>query len=351
MLARLLAVVLAGVMVVGALALRARMDAGPAASGDPPGGGRVHCVSELAAICDRLPGEGDLAVQVVDAGMTLAALAGAPTGASADQAEAGQPDAWLTLAPLPQIARDRRTRAGLQPLLGEDRPPLGRSPLLLAVWGSRAGVLEPVCGGPITWACVGDAAPATWAELGGPVTWGPVKPGHADPNATAGGLLVLSQAAASRVGRTDLSTRDLEDQGFFSWFTGLERAVPSFRPSAGSHLREMVLTGPSTFDVAGVLEAEAVPLLATGRAPDLQLRDSTPVATADVVIVGVGPDGEGVADLVAERAGRLLAANAWRVDGEALDERLEPRDLPEGNGLPSAGAMEALRTTWLEVAG
>jgi hypothetical protein len=347
MLARLFAVLFAVVMVVGAVALRDRLDARSADQDPPPDGGRVHCVTELAAVCEELGAEGDLTMQVADARTTLEAL----TGATADEDGAERMDAWLTFAPLPQIARDRRTRAGLQPLLGEDRPRLGRSPLLLAVWASRAEVLELACGGAIDWACVGEVAPATWAELGGSETWGPVKPGHADPDETAGGLLVLSQAAASRLGRTDLSTRDLDDPGFFSWFAGLERAVPSFRPSAGSHLEQMVLTGPSTFDIAGVLEAQAAPLLTTGRAADLELRDSTPAATADVVVVGVGPAGQAVADLVAERAGELLAANAWRVEGEALDERLAPRNLPADNGLPSAGAMEALRTTWLEVSG
>jgi hypothetical protein len=222
-------------------------------------------------------------------------------------------------------------------------------------------VLRERCRGALSWQCVGEATtgPGTWAAVGGAGAWGPVKPGHADPAASETGLLLLGQLAASHFGRADVTSRDLDDIGFFSWFTSLEQAVPSFRPSSGAPLLAMIQFGPSSYDVVGVVEAEAVDLLARSadRASTLRLQRIEPLATADVHVTPVGSDGrvEDLVEAVSAQAPELLAQAGWRVEGRAPEGALaqvgvqDLGALPASTGLPSAGTLEALRRTWSEV--
>lgn len=216
MVSRLLAVLVAAGLVVAALAARGRIDAPRLAVGGDATG-TVLCVTELADVCTALEAAagGDLAVTVEDAGATLDALAGTEPPAA---------DAWLTLAPWPQMARDRREAALLDPLVGEDRAGLGHSPLVLVSWEERAEALAGHCD-PVTWDCVGEVAGEEWAGIGGDARWGPVKVGHAHPGRSAGGLLVLHQAVANRVGTAAYSRQHLRDDPAFSaWFTDFQRA-------------------------------------------------------------------------------------------------------------------------------
>lgn len=328
MVSRLLAVLVAAGLIVGALATRDRVDTPGLPGADPAG--TVVCATELRQVCDDLAGDG-LAVRVQDAGVTLDELA------ADDPPAIG---AWLTLRPWPQMVRDRREHAGLEVLLGDDSATLAVSPLVLAVWDDRAEVLAGVCE-PVSWRCVGDVAGGTWADVGGPDTWGPVKPGHADPIRSAGGLLALHQATADRLGSTDYTRRDLDDPAFFGWFTTLQDAVPDFRPSSGSPLLAMAQVGPAAFDVVGAVEAEVLALRerAAERVERLEVLPGEPPVAAEVVVVAVSPDTR-VAERVADAAPDLLAARRWST-----------QDAQAAHAVPSPGALEALRATWSEVIG
>jgi hypothetical protein len=361
-----LALLAVAALIVAALQIRAAREGpgdGPLAGGDAtepsaPGDGpagdpgdvsgalTLGCADVLEPVCAELAPilrEDGFDVRVA----TPTAAAGGPP------VERG---ALLTLAPLAALA----VPAGAAEA---EVAVLARSPLVAAVWDDRAEVLLEHCGGTLTWRCVGEAAggEGTWTAIGGPAPWGPVKPGHADPTASEAGALVLGHLAASYFGRADVSRQDLDDVGFFAWFTDLEQAVPSFRPSSGSPLLAMIQFGPASFDVVGVVEAEAVSLLA--RAADrtgstLRLRPVEPIATADVQVTAVGSDGavQDVVEAVTERAPALLARAGWRVEGQAPEGALaqvgvqQLGALPASTGLPSAGALDALRRTWSEVA-
>ena len=266
-------------------------------------------------------------------------------------------DGWLTTARDAEIVRDARTRAQLSAVLGSPLGPIARTPLMLAIWKDRAAALSDRCGGTVTWKCLGDVAGLRWSSLGGDAAWGDVKPGHADPQATGEGLAIIGQAASQYFGRSDLSTADYDDGGFLDWFTQLERAVPS---GAGvgdeSDFVRMLTAGPSVYDVVATTEAEAGPLLANSardRRDAVTLLYPAPVATLDIVFAPVAGRDTGLQDTVTGDDGRAALAHAgFRVDGEDRPLGVPDRPpLPTKSNLPDAGSLSALLQTWREVTG
>ncbi len=252
--------------------------------------------------------------------------------------------------------RDARERGGLPPTVRAPSAPIGRSPLVLAIWKDRADVLTARCGGKqLDWKCIGDVAGASWASIGGSTAWGTVKPGHAIPATDGVGLLVIGQAATQYFGRTNLSRDDYADDGFLDWFGRLERSI---RFDPGSAFERMLVGGPAIYDVVGTTEAEAGPLLAAAsadRRAQLRLRSPRPVASADAVYVPIAGarEADALGDLLTGDDGRVALARAgWRVDGEprAKGVRSTPV-LPARPNLPTAGSLEALLETWREVTG
>jgi hypothetical protein len=346
---RLLALVVALALVGAAFGIRALVDGGS----DGDGGGSDAALSLLCSgelgVCDALA-QADLNIDVTVA----------PAGTSADELAAGDLrslgyDGWLTFGREAEIARDARDRAGLPRTLGRPTAPIGRSPLVLAVWKDRGDVLASRCGGKLDWRCIGDVAGASWASIGGESAWGTVKPGHADPAVNGDGLLVIGQAASDFFGRSDLSRDDYTDDAFLDWFGRLERSI---RFDPGSAFERMLVGGPAIYDVVGTTEAEAAPLLADAsadRRAQLRLLYPSPVASADVVYVPItGAPGAGeLGDILAGDDGReALAAAGWRVDGEPRAKGIPAKPaLPARPNLPNAGSLEALLETWREVTG
>ena len=347
---RLVALLVAVILVGAAVGIRALVDGG----GDSGGGGgsdeplSLLCSSELGA-CEALASSNP------DIDVTIA-----PGGTSADQLATGDLqslgyDGWLTLGREAEIARDARERAGLPRTLGRPTVPIARSPLVLAVWKDRGDVLTSKCGGALDWRCIGDVAGASWASIGGQSAWGTVKPGHANPAVDGAGLLVIGQAASNFFGRSDLSRDDYTDDAFLDWFGRLERSI---RFDPGSAFERMLVGGPAVYDVVGTTEAEAAPLLAgasADRRAQLRLLYPSPVASADVVYVPItgAPGAEDLGDRLTGDDGRsALGAAGWRVDGEARAKGIPTKPvLPARANLPTAGSLEALLETWREVTG
>lgn len=342
---RLGALALAVLLVAGAFALRARGDAtpdpdtpshAPTAAADA---GVITCAAELG-ICDALADAlGDaVQVQVEDGVVTARGLA-----------EAATTHPWVTLGALVDVVADARDRASRRDLFAPDPPVAATSPLVLVGWQDRLAVLDDACG--TTWSCIGEVATGTWAEVGGQAAWGSPKPAHAAPDRSGTGLLVAAQAVASRLDGAAVTSRALDDPAFESWFAGLERAVPSFRPSSGSQLVEMVQFGRASRDVVGTTEAEAAAVLARAgsRGADLQVVPaSPPVAATAVVAVPVGTQvPAGLESAVTE----VLQAAGWRVAGATPGLAL-PTPLPEPTGTAptlSGGALEAVLVRWERV--
>ncbi|MEN3315026.1 MAG: hypothetical protein V7605_1260 [Acidimicrobiaceae bacterium] len=343
---RVLAVVAAAAMVAGSLAVRSRLDR---TSTERSQVLRLTCTTELTAACTTLAHDD-----------TRVRLTVEPAGTTADRLATADGDlgldGWLTTAPWPDIVDLERGGHSLGRLFPATKPTLARSPLVVAVWKDRAAVLGATCKGPVGWRCLGEAAGAGgWSAIGGRPEWGDVKVGLAPPVSDGVGLAVLGQAVGSWFGRPDVSTGDLDDDAFKTWFAGLVRAVP---PSAASPIETMLATGPAAFDAAGAVEAEAGPLLATAaRGKQVDLLYPSPMATADVVLATPAVDAAGSsASLRGVAAGsaarKALAGSGWRVDGQPRSQGVpDTPGLPATAGLPSPGLLDALRARWHEVTG
>lgn len=344
--ARLLAFVAAIAMVVGAVAVRARLDDNEERASTVL---RLVCATELAAACEAVAADeaaGRVAVTVEAADVTAERLSSGPEGSAAVQ----EIDGWLVTAPWPAIVAEARERAGLEPLLSAERPVLARSPVVLAVWPERGAVLVRHCKVPaVGWRCLGDTAGRRWEEIRGQSTWGAVKPGLPEVS-TATGLAVVGAATVGYFGRADVARIDLDDDGYRDWLTRLERSVPS---RSASPLEDMLLTGRAAFDAVGAVEAEAGPLLArSARAEKPQLIYPSPVATADVVLgTGRGRRADLLREVVAGGIGaKALASSGWRVDGQPRARGVPAAPaLPSNSGLPSPGVLEALRAAVREI--
>lgn len=342
---RLLALAAAAGMVVGALALRA--DAPGRADGGDGGRGaggplRLTCAAELADACRALAdGRGDVDVTVEEPGDSADRLVAASPADVAD-------DGWMVPAPWAQLVEDERRRTGAPPLLDTSGPVLARTPLVVAVWSDRAEALAGTCQGQLGWRCIGEVAGDPWSAVGGEEAWGPVKPVVPDPVRTSAGLFSLGQATAAYHGRTDLSRADLDDDGYRDWLSSLAGGL--VHPPDPS-LQAMLPFGRARFDLLATTEASALPLVErVARAQELALRIPEPVATADVVLATRRDDDRATAlrELTGGADGRAaLAAAGWRVAGDG--DAATPRPgLPDGNGLPSPGVLEALRRVWQE---
>ncbi len=334
MVTRVLAVLAAVAMVVGAIVVRANLDNNGAGGTTSPTTLRIVCATELAAVCEAL--DGQVGTTVEDASTTAARLTTVGDGQEPPL------DGWLVTAPWPEIVDGARSRAGSEPFL-DVGDVLARSPVVLAVNTTRSKVLAARCNAEVGWKCVGDAAGVAWQDLpNGRPEWGPVKVGH-PPATTAGGLTIAGAAAVGYFdGSTDLSATELADRGFQNWLRRLESGpqIP------GSPLLTM-LSRPSAFDVVGALEAEAGPAIATASATKPVLLYPSPVATADVVLAtSDGGAGRRVAELLAGTAARrALAAAGWRVDGvpPAAGIRTSVK-LPTTSNLPEPDVLDALRS-------
>ena len=107
----------------------------------------------------------------------------------------------------------------------------------------------------------------------------------------------------------------------------------------------MVTRGPGAFGAAGALEVTARE--AAGR-DGFRVLYPAPVTTADLVAVPIGDAGDDADELAGDGALRqALAESGWRVDGEPAAEGVDTSvELPDDDGLPSGGVVQALLDLW-----
>jgi hypothetical protein len=344
---RVLALVGAIAMVAGALVLRSVLDGdgGGRTSDDPV---TIACVRELRTACEAIAAEEGVEVRIEDFPVTAAALTGSDPAGTVDI------DAWVAPGPIAAGVNEQLALAGRDPVLGEPSEVLARSPLVLVGWTERLTPLREHCGGTLSWTCIGESADVAWSELGGSGAWGALKPGHARPDLAIDGLLVMSQAAADRLGTTDYASNDFADPAFRTWFEQLEQTVADLQSGGSTPLDRMLSQGVAAYDVVGTTEAQAVPAVARSRDRDrLEVLRLDPQATADVVVTPVlGAEGAERAErtMRSATAAEALAATGWRVPGQTLAEGLDAQaTLPDDDGAPAPGVLLALLTLWQEV--
>lgn len=144
---------------------------------------------------------------------------------------------------------------------GADAPvPLVLTPLVLVAWEDRAAALagkEKQVG----FRQLHDAIknPKGWPGVGGKADWGFVKLGHTNPSRSNSGLQALILIAYEfQNKRSGLTVADLLDQKFQDFLKTIEKGVPKFGTSTGTFMEEMVLYGPSKYDVVVTYENLAI---------------------------------------------------------------------------------------------
>jgi hypothetical protein len=349
---RLLALLAAAVMVVGAIVVRGLVD--DDGGGDSEGGSgdtvELVCGTDLLAACNLLA-EGDGGPEVV--------VTAEDEAVTAQRLADGDPvlddgTAWLAAGPWPAIAE--AGGAELPSLSGSET--LARSPAVIVARDDRMSALEAACG-TVTWACIGDGAGADWADLGGEATWGRVEVGL--PSTARGdGSAAVNQAVASRVGRSDFATNDLEDPAVDSWFARL--ADESGANATGTTPLARFLSVPGSLGVVGASEAEAVDALSSAAsAGDYVVVAPEPVVTSDVRLWAGSDDALGAAldRLGPDRLASALGRAGWRTAGGAAtagadadsmgaDLRSAAVALPDGDGLPAPGVVATVNRRWDE---
>lgn len=292
---RIVALVIAMVLIVGAVIVRGVIDdnGSPSSSRSHEGPIRVVCATEVYDACASLD-PSRYEVRGEDAAVTAATLSGdaAPTF-----------DVWITPSSWPGIVDDARTRSGGSAALVAEEEQVARSPIV-------------VVGGT-------DVAGCDWHCLGGKsFTLG------AAPPTSALGTIELGAAATGYFGKATFAANDLDTQ-FRSWLEGMtQRVVANDQPVT------TLLQSRAFFDAAISTEAAARTQLdaaSADRKAGLSLQYPAPVAYVDVVAVDVDPARARVAAGVARTVGALLQSRGWKQPSSATD------------GLPRPGVLAALR--------
>lgn len=142
-------------------------------------------------------------------------------------------------------------------LEGADAPqPLVITPLVLVMWQERAAALWP--NGPSSnfWGELHNAIadPRGWAARGHP-DWGVVKFGHTSPATSNSGLQTMVLLAYAYHNKAaDLTVQDVLDPGFEQWLREIEGSMTQYGESTGTFMQDIVLYGPSRYDVVAVYE-------------------------------------------------------------------------------------------------
>jgi hypothetical protein len=337
---RVLAVGAAVCLVVAAVLARRALDDDGGRDGDGTDF-ELICGTDLAAVCDGLASEGGISVVVEDESITAARVQSGEL--TLDRS------AWLAAAPWPAIGAVGAGAAGggFPDLAGS--AVLADSPVVIVARKDRMEAIVGACGEP-TWACIGEHAGGSWTELGGQAAWGRVE--VALPPATTGaGTVAVSQAVASKVGRTDYAINDIDEEPATSaWFDRFASQSKANQRDDMSPLGQF-LRVPGSLGVVGALESEAeVELGHASNASSMRTVIPEPRARAEVRLWSESRDtlGDAIERLDLDRLTSSLTDSGWNADDPAGTGIMASEDqgpYPDA-GLPDAGVLAAVATRW-----
>ena len=161
------------------------------------------------------------------------------------------------------LADDWKTKHAGDMIIGsgaEQPQPLVLTPLVFVAWEDRGKVLDNE-GKGISWLRIHDAvaSPKGWPGVGGDANWGFVKLGHTNPTLSNSGLqALLLMAHAVHGKRSGLEVSDVVDTKFQQFLETIEKGVPKFGNSTGTFMTDMVLYGPSKYDIVVTYESLAI---------------------------------------------------------------------------------------------
>ncbi|MDF1595698.1 MAG: substrate-binding domain-containing protein [Acidimicrobiia bacterium] len=201
---------------------------------------------------------------------------------------------------------------------------VARSPIAIAVWQDRAGVLGAHCGGAINLACLSAAFGEEWEDLGGLPSWGGFKLGLADPTLSEAGLTAWRAVAGAGVP------------------PGLEAALRLQADGDAGLMADVLLFGTARADVVVTTEVAISGQLANapGRGGRLVVSYPDPAPWVEYVVGTSG--GRGTDDLI---AGLLSDDLQSRLGAFGLrPARVETSGLADGLGTPGV-ALPAMDET------
>jgi hypothetical protein len=320
---RLLALLAAVAMVVVAVAVRARIDNG--GGGDASTALHLVCATELSDVCDAIHTKG-VDVTIEPATVTADRL----RSVDADKADI---DGWLAPGPWGAIV-DAARAPSAGDLFAAKGEVLARSPFVVAVWKDRRARLA--CPDPVAFACVGDAVISRGIRLG-----------MAADN-EAEGVLADAALGAGHIKNPHFATNDLDETDLADWIAAVDTNADQVgRNPGGRSFTELLTFGEAAADGYLSTEADIGPVLAGAvKRGQLDVAYPSPIVTADVEFFGrPGNRSNRLSAIVRGRAtSTSLRDHGWRVVGlPNIPGVADTPRLPDDDGLPSAGVLEALR--------
>ena len=169
---------------------------------------------------------------------------------------------------------------------------LALSPMVFVMWKDRYDAFVSKYGS-LNFETIAQALadPGGWNSIADKPNWGFFKFGHTNPNQSNSGMLSLVLMAQHFHRKTTpLEMADIVNPEFQSWLKTIEGSVSGLINSTGNMMRDMVLKGPSTYDVIFVYENVAIDYLknAEGRwgqlhvsYPDINIWNNNPYYIID----------------------------------------------------------------------
>ncbi len=191
-----------------------------------------------------------------------------------------------------------------------------RSPIAIAVWQDRDGVLKNHCGGAVDLTCLSPIYGDPWSDLGGLDGWGGVKLGLADPTTSVAGMAAWQAVAAAGVP------------------PGLDAALRLTADDDAALMEDLLLFGTARADVVVTTEVAIAGQLenAPGRGGRLVVWYPDPAPWVTYVLGSSG--GKGTDDLI---EGILSSDTQARLGTFGLrPSRGNAAGLPDGLGTPGA---------------
>lgn len=315
MIKSVLAAVVAIALVVGAVYVRSTFIEGSGPGGEPPGEPDVPVDTDLVVACDEILGPS------------------CPTGSSRmdlDELlvafESASPDFDVLVAPSVVVEFIEQSQRSDTTFVGA-RTVVAVTPLVMAVATARDEVVAEGCSEQVSWDCAADL-----------ITGRLVEPALADPQRDSAALLGYAALTGGFVDSTQYSRNDLGGSTFIGWLDAVESQVGL----ASAPVQQLIQFGGARNDAAVTTEAVGLETVrrAAQNVPDLFW--PTPLASLQVVAVGVGDTDEAAVQDLGNAVGQALQGEGWRgPDGQPVSEG-PAADLAD-DGLPSGGTLFALR--------
>jgi len=151
--------------------------------------------------------------------------------------------------------------SGANPIAKETQ--LALTPMVFVMWGERHEAFVSKYQ-TVSFKTIGQALAEKggWDSIAKHPEWGLFKFGHTHPNQSNSGLATLVLMAYNFHNKTrQLVLADIVNVEFQQWMGSIEQAVTGLPSGTGAMMTDMVLKGPSAYDVVSVYENVAIDFL------------------------------------------------------------------------------------------